>query len=96
MFSEKDFVNWLSMADKEKLRSMVGNDESLITYAKQFPHVVSMVRLAKPFVKYGMFNLDVNKIMGFLHANRPDVYAIVTRSWVQKQIDEFNSQIDYI
>lgn len=96
MFSEADFVGWLAKVDPERLRQMVRYNESLIEIAKQSPEVISVIKLAKPFIKYGIIRIDTNNVMDFLIKNRPDLYAIVTREWIQRQVDDFKSEIQYL
>ena len=96
MFSEADFCGWLVNAKPEILRRMVRNNESIVQYAKQFPRVIGMLRLAKPFVKYDIVTLDADKVMDFFRKNRPDLYVIVTKEWVQRQVDNFKREIQYL
>lgn len=88
MKGEELIVTLMATADKDKLRYLVGNNLSIIQFARnhpQFSTIMSWASILSPLIDFD--NLNAEQVMEFLRKNRPDIVEIVTPDWIKNQIE---------
>ncbi len=89
MSIEERVINLMFDANLETLKHLVDNDISLIQNLDGGDRL--MFNLISPILK--QIDLNADRVMFFLRKNRPDIYNIITRDWVSKQIDELKGKV---
>ena len=89
MVIEERIVNLLSDANLEVIKHWVKNDISMLQNLD--PGDRMAVGLISPLLKE--IDVNVDKVMFFLKEKRPDIYNVVTRDWILKQVDELTGKV---
>ena len=89
MVLEERIVNMLSDANLEVIKYWVNNNISMLQNLDAGDRM--MVGMLSPLLKEA--NIDVDKVMFFLKEKRPDIYNVVTREWISKQVDEIKGKV---
>ena len=79
----------LSDANLEVIKHWVNNDISMMQNLDAGDRM--MVGMLSPLLKEA--NIDVDKVIFFLKEKRPDIYDVVTREWISKQVDEIKGKV---
>lgn len=86
---EERCVRLIFDSNPETVRYWVKNNMSMIQNLE--PGDKLMFELLLPVLR--TLNINTGKILLFLEKHKPDIYKVVTRQWVQQQIDELNGKI---
>ncbi len=89
MVLEERIVNMLSNANLEVIKHWVSNDISMMQNLDSGDKM--MVGMLSPLLKE--VDISVDKVMFFLKEKRPDIYSVVTREWISKQVDELKGKV---
>ena len=89
MAIEERIVNLISDANLELIKHWVKNDISMLQNLNQGDRMA--VGLLSPLLKE--MSVDVDKVLFFLKEKRPDIYTVVTREWISKQVDELTGKV---
>ena len=89
MVVEERIVNLLSDANLELIKHWVDNDISMLQNLN--PGDKMAVGLLSPLLKEMEVNVD--KVLFFLKEKRPDIYSVITREWISKQVDELTGKV---
>ena len=89
MAIEERIVNLLSDANLEIIKHWVKNDISMLQ------NLDAGDRMAFGIISPLLKEIDVNvdKVMFFLKEKRPDIYNVVTKDWISKQVDELKGKV---
>ena len=89
MVVEERIVNLLSDANLELIKNWVDNDISMLQNLN--PGDKMAVGFLSPLLKE--MDVNVDKVLFFLKEKRPDIYNVVTREWISKQVDELKGKV---
>lgn len=89
MSIEERIINLIFDANLETLKHWVDNDISLIQNLDEGDRLI--FNLIAPILRE--MNLNADRIMFFLRKNRPDIYNVVTREWISKQLSELKGKV---
>ena len=89
MAIEERFINLISSANLQTIKYWVDNDMSLLQNLNEVDKL--LILMIRPILNE--ISIDTDKVMYFLKANRPDIYNIVTRKWIEKQVNELNGKV---
>lgn len=89
MAIEEKIASLLATANLNTLKRWVEEDMSMLQNLD--PAEKILVELIIPFLKE--LNIDPDKVMHYLKKNRPDMYDVITREWIEKQVDELNGKV---
>ncbi len=89
MVVEERIVNLLSDANLEVIKHWVNNDISMLQNLDAGDRMA--VGILSPILKE--MDISIDKVLFFLKEKRPDIYAVVTREWISKQVAELTGKV---
>lgn len=86
---EERCVRLIFDANPETVKYWVVNDMSMIQNLE--PGDKLIFELLLPLLR--KLNMNADKVLFFLKKHNPNIYKVVTKQWISKQIDELNGKV---
>lgn len=89
MAIEERIGSLLATANLNTLKRWVEEDMSMLQNLDAGDKLIFTI--IAPLLKE--INIDADRVMHYLKQNRPDMYDVVTKEWIEKQVAELNGKV---